>query len=321
MIAGHEQGAAFGRRHDQVERLVVVEVGRCREAAVVGRGSARAACDARRAAAAERGTDRVASGQKHAARRNAARAALLDRAGVKIQREPRKLAVAGGRFFLLGEVAVDQEVAGIALRAPGHAGRVALAVVLGGLAVVEAEFRALDRLAGDEVHDPRDGIGTVDGPRAFLQHLDTLDHSHRNLVHVDGTARGGRAANQTDAPTIEQNQRAFGVQTAQFDIGFAEAAAVVDLRVGRCAGDCRNALHQVADRLRTGLLNRGSVDHEHRAGGLGIETANSRSRDRDFFKPIGGGIRLVLCPGGLHRHEGRDRTGCNREADRFSDAG
>jgi hypothetical protein len=74
----------------------------------------------------------------------------------------------------------------------------------------------------------------------------------------------------------------------------SEAAAVVDGRVHREAVDGRNAADEVADRDGAGLGDLRLVDHEDRAGGLGIDATNARARDDDFLRHCVGRGRVSL---------------------------
>ena len=48
---------------------------------------------------------------------------------------------------------------------------------------------------------------------------------------------------------FKQHQRALGVEAAQLDVGFTEAAAVVHRRVGGGAGNRRQSLQQITGRV------------------------------------------------------------------------
>ena len=78
--------------------------------------------------------------------------------------------------------------------------------------------------AGDEVGDAGDGIGTISGGRAILQHFDVLQGKDRNEVGIDEAI----ARRQYGAAAVEQHQRAGGAKAAQVQ----RAIALEALRCG-----------------------------------------------------------------------------------------
>ncbi|MCW1776788.1 hypothetical protein NB693_20440 [Pantoea ananatis] len=142
-----------------------------------------------------------------------------------------------------------------------QAAALARAVAAAGLAVVGRDFAALEVLAQDEVDHAADGVGAVHRRGADLQHFDVVDHVGRDRVDVV----------VLDAVAVDQDQRALLAQAAQGDGRGAVAAAVVDLRVGRGAGDAGQRLQQVAQGLLAALLDLLAIDHGHRAGGIASE--------------------------------------------------
>src|SRR5690606_2006418 len=90
---------------------------------------------------------------------------------------------------------------------------VGVTVAFAVLADVDLGFSAIEALAGDDVDHAGDGVGTVDGRSAVLQHFDALDGRHRDLAQVLVAAGGG-----TQALAVHQHQGAVGTQVAQVDV-------------------------------------------------------------------------------------------------------
>ena len=193
-------------------------------------------------------------------------------------------------FILLVVVGADDDVAAVAAGAPGHAGALALAIVAGSDAVVDADVKAVEIRFQDEVDHAAHGVGAVNRGGAVFQHFHGFNHRHRNGVDVVGD----------DAAAVDQDQGAFIAQAAQGNRGFAGAAAVVDGRIGGCAGNGRDVLQEVADGDRTGFIDGVLVHGENRAGGFGVYALDARAGDLhgvEIFGLFGFGRFLGLYAG------------------------
>ena len=83
------------------------------------------------------------------------------------------------------------------------------------------------------------------------------------------------APTRPEPATVQEHQRALGVEAAQLDVGFAEAAAVVHCRVGGGAGNRRESLQQVTGSLNARLFDGGLVDGDDGAGRLGVHASDT----------------------------------------------
>ncbi len=244
VVQVREQAAALLRRHQQIERLVVVEVAGDVEAAEVGERRAGRASGARqeRVVAAElrlrRGIDSDEAG------RSAGRTTRGHDAAVEVQRVGREGAVAGRDLLLLVVVRAEHDADAVSLVADREAHRAAIAVALAGLSIQRGDLRAVEVAPRDEIDDTGDRVRSVDRAGPLLQDLDALDHVDRQHVDVDRRSLG--IAVNADAPAIDQHQRALCPEATQFDVRLTGATAVVDGGVGRGARDCRQPLQHVA---------------------------------------------------------------------------
>ena len=117
-----------------------------------------------------------------------------------------------------------------------------------------AEVQPLEIILQDEVDDAADGIGTVDGRRAVLEHFDALDGGHGDLVDVDRTAV---EAVGRDSSTVQQHEGRRRALTAQVGGGRAVVAALGAGHHIRVAREIVEAV-AVADEIADELL--GAVD-------------------------------------------------------------
>ena len=320
VVGQREEAAALLRGHQQVQRLVVVQVARGREAAVVRERAASGAGLAGNArAAAVLRILRIR--QVDATRWGTAGAALLHRTAVQVQGVAREVAVVGRDGILAVVVRADQDAELVGGRAHRGAGRRAGAVAAARAAVLHADIGAVPLLLGDEVDHAGDGVRAVDGASAFLQHIDALDQVDRDDVDVD---RGGRrVAVDADAAAVEQHEGALGAQATQFDVRLARAAAVVHLRVAGRAGNGGNLLQQVTEGGDARALDGCRIDREHRAGGLGVDAPHARAGDHDFVERVSGlvgGLGLGDLVGAGDR-AGQHGVACRALGERFTARG
>ena len=68
---------------------------------------------------------------------------------------------------------------------------------------------ALEVAVGDDIHNTTDRVGAINGGRAILQDLDTLDYIVGDRVEVDCTWHTGRRCARNPALAVNKHERAF----------------------------------------------------------------------------------------------------------------
>ena len=118
-------------------------------------------------------------------------------------------------------------------------------------ALVRERYLEPDELvAGDEVRDAGNRVGTVDRGRALLQHLDAVECDRRKRVDVDETAAEQPRRQRRLTPAVEQHQCPRGPETPQIDVrhvlGHRMALVVVPtVRLADDAGRSGQVLEQI----------------------------------------------------------------------------
>src|SRR5690606_23057804 len=136
--------------------------------------------------------------------------------------------------------------------------------------------------AQDDVDHAGDGVRTVDGRGAVLEHVDALHRVQRDgaqvgehLLAVVGQAIGGHA------PAVQQDQGAAGAEAAQRDAGAAAGEAGAE-GVGDGAGTGGGQRLQVfGDVVLAGAVDFLAGDDLHRRGRLGVGAGNVGAGDSD----------------------------------------
>ena len=140
--------------------------------------------------------------------RGAGRGARVD-AAIRTEVLDAIVAVAPGEVVRLGVLVRRQKTS----RGPAMADQAAdmAGVVVVCHAVVRRDFHAGDISAGDEIHDPRDGVRAVDGRRPVSDNLQTLDREVRD----EGVVGIGFVRGRSGQPVaVHQRKRRVGRQPA-----------------------------------------------------------------------------------------------------------
>src|ERR1700679_1032320 len=95
---------------------------------------------------------------------------------------------------------------------------IAVVLIVLAEAVLAVDLNSLEVLFQNEIDAPRDRIGAVGGRGAARHHIDSLHQRRRNLVDVRRYVliRGTGVAG-TEAPAIDQYQRALRTEAAKID--------------------------------------------------------------------------------------------------------
>ncbi len=218
---------------------------------------------------------------------------LQQRFGVLVLEEDRRVALAVGKVrthqdvvvldgALAPEVARHLELRRIGRGAPGQVAVGTVLRVLIGAAVV-LDLNALERVVHDEVHDARDGVGTVHGRRTARQHFHPLDQRRRNVVEVGRV--GGRTARR-HALAVDEDEGAGRAEVAQVDGRCARCA------VGNVAVLVGERLRQLVDdvgrRLQAGDRDVLRGDGVDRARALECRRRDARTGDFHLFECLDG---------------------------------
>ena len=165
----------------------------------------------------------------------------------------------------------------------------------GKVAVVAADGGALDVVLEDEVHDPGNGIGPVDGGSAVLEHFDARDGVDRDHVEIDELDRAerGRAAalrerRGGDAAAVQEDERGIRAEAAERDGGGARRGgvdAVFAEAVGAGLGEFFEKRVEIAG---AGLLDLGGRDDAEIGAADGFAGAEIGAGDGEGFELHGG---------------------------------
>ena len=180
----------------------------------------------RRELAAERGASEVEPSGADAKERQTRRGRRDEGFGVAAARPPAlRVLIVGPVGEVLAQhrqlravlvAARDQRVPVFTDLSPGEVGRVVAALGSVDPAIVATDLQALEGALGDEIHHPADGIRTVGGRGAVLQHLHAANGRERQHVGV----RRERER-QRQAVAVEQRQRPLRSQPPKVDGGGA----------------------------------------------------------------------------------------------------
>ena len=228
--------------------------------------------------------------------RRKARAGRLAGGGIRL-REKRQAASAGADRVLADIIAADDELER-SVRAIAPADLVILGEAVA--AVVNAELgRGLDpglAALGDDVDDPGDRVGAVNGRGAVLEDLDPLDRAFRNRVEIGRAGDSARRGAEHVAKAIDQDEDAARAEVAKIDLGgagadsaavgrIAEIAAIVELGV-EAAARAGQALEDVVDRVEAGPGHVLLVDEGDRSVEIERIAADPGAGDDDRLFPV-----------------------------------
>ncbi len=177
--------------------------------------------------------------------------------------ELRNVAIGGEHVVLIDIANADDDVR--AARVQSERGVVLLrdaVAVLGVPAILRRSDQPVLFVACDDVDHTGDGVGTIDGRSALLQHFDTIDHARRDSVQIDrsGHARARGAIHPAQAVHENQSARRAEITQIDFSCAGADAAAIwrvaeiargVEPRVEAAAGN-RRALENVGGGRKAG---------------------------------------------------------------------
>ena len=85
--------------------------------------------------------------------------------------------------------------------------------------VSTGNLEALEVTTGQEVHHARHRVGTVDGRRPLLDHLDPVESDRRKRVHIDEAASGKTDRDVYLAAAVQKHERARGAESPEVDGG------------------------------------------------------------------------------------------------------
>ncbi len=157
-------------------------------------------------------------------------------------------------------------------------------------AAVDVDLEALEAVVHDEVHDPRDRIGAIDGRCAAGQQFHPLDQRRRDLVQVGriGVGTGTRAAwGQT--PAIDEHQVAGRTEVPQVHVG--RPGCAVGARCPLAGIDLGQLIEQILGLGVTVELDVLRVQGGDRAGAFDVHLRNARAGDFDSLDLLGGLLR------------------------------
>ncbi len=272
----------------------------------------------------------VVEAREAAIRVDAVRVAVAAVDAVQVLGVVGKAAVAVHDQVVLLILAVDPDVEIVAVQVAVAVVRVeplVAAIAALGQAAFGTALEALDRLAGDDVHDAGHRVGAVGRRAAILLHVDGLHDRLRDAVGVDEVALavvGERVVG--GALSVDQHQGGVRRQAAQrYARGAAGEGAVageVLRQVARAVGGDR--LQRLRHRGDAALLEVDGAQVRHRVGAGQVGVAQDRAGDDDRFRRArrrccrwAGSLDCRGCGGVVRgRTVGRRRDAARRRAGR-----